>query len=310
MAEVLNWDSRRPDSRFWPVDLVILAYLAFTTVLIVGWWSRVPHAAALFLAHLAGALLLIAEVKRPNCTTWIFRNWYPLPYVASCYKEMALLIPAVRRTDADRWLADLDYRIWRANPTVWLERIQSPALTEFLQIAYTLFVPAVLLVAALVWKKRSYNQFQYYAFLIALGFLASYLGYLLVPARGPRFLLSHLQHIPLRGLWLFGGMQTTLDRLESAHYDCFPSGHTELTILAWWGSRLVSKRLFKAYFAYTPFLIFATVYLRYHYTVDVLAGALLAGVLIVLAPALYEYLSKGSFNWEALKLSRSTTRRR
>ncbi len=68
----------------------------------------------------------------------------------------------------------------------------------------------------------------------------------------------------------------TLDRLESAHYDCFPSGHTELTILAWWGSRMVSKRLFWVYFAYTPSIIFATVYLRYHYTVDVLAGAFVA----------------------------------
>ena len=67
-------------------------------------------------------------------------------------------------------------------------------------------------------------------------------------------------------------MQNALDRLESAHYDCFPSGHTELTILAWWGSRMVSKRWFRVYLAYTPFIIFATVYLRYHYTVDLLAG--------------------------------------
>ncbi len=65
----------------------------------------------------------------------------------------------------------------------------------------------------------------------------SYAGYLLVPARGPRFFLRHLQQEPLRGLWLFNLMQGTLDRLESAHYDCFPSGHTELTILAWWSSR-------------------------------------------------------------------------
>ena len=70
----------------------------------------------------------------------------------------------------------------------------------------------------------------------------------------------------------------TLDRLESAHYDCFPSGHTELTLLALWGSRMVSKRLFRIYFLYTPLIIFATVYLRYHYTVDVLAGAALAFV--------------------------------
>jgi len=40
---------------------------------------------------------------------------------------MALLIPAVRHTDADQWLANLDFRIWHVNPTVWLERIRPPA---------------------------------------------------------------------------------------------------------------------------------------------------------------------------------------
>jgi membrane-associated phospholipid phosphatase len=56
---------------------------------------------------------------------------------------------------------------------------------------------------------------------------------------------------------------------------------------------MVSKRLFKVYFAYTPPLIFATVYLRYHYSVDVLAGAVVAAGLIVWAPELYRKLSEG-----------------
>jgi membrane-associated phospholipid phosphatase len=127
--------------------------------------------------------------------------------------------------------------------------------------------------------------------LIALGFLFSYVGYLAVPARGPRFLLKDLQHFPLDGLWLFHGMQSMLDKLESAHYDCFPSGHTELTILAWWGSRKISKGLFQIYCAYTPCIIFATVYLRYHYSVDLLAGAVSAAFLIVTAPVFYQRLS-------------------
>ena len=181
--------------------------------------------------------------------------------------------------------------MWGADPTVWVERLYTPLLTEFLQAIYTLFIPAVLFVAYLLWRRRKYAEFQYYAFLIALGFLASYIGYLAVPARGPRFLLKDLQHVPLSGLWLFNGMQSVLDRLESAHYDCFPSGHTELTILAWWGSRMISNRLFQLYFAYTPCIIFATVYLRYHYTIDLLAGALTAGFLILAAPVLYTKLS-------------------
>jgi len=279
------------DTRFWPVDKVILAYFGFAVAMILGWWSKLPDAPALLAANLIGGAVIVYQVKRPNPTTWIFRNWYPLPFVASCYKEMALFIPAVRGTDADRALANLDHRLWGADPTVWAERLYTPLATEFLQAIYTLFIPAVLFIAWLLWRRRKYAEFQYYAFLIALGFLASYSGYLAVRARGPRFLLKDLQHVPLTGLWLFNGMQSVLDRLESAHYDCFPSGHTELTILAWWGSRMLSNRLFLLYFAYTPCIIFATVYLRYHYTIDLLAGAATAGLLIMAAPVFYARLS-------------------
>ena len=291
MAEILK---SGPDTRFWPVDKVVLAYYAFCCVVILGWWTRLAPAPWLLLGHVVLAALLLWEIKRPNWTSRIFRNWYPMIYVTLCYKEMALFIPAIRHTDSDQWLAGLDYRFWHANPTIWLERIYNPVLTEYLQWAYTLFVPAVLVVAVFLWRQRRFQEFQYYAFLIALGFLVSYLGYLVVPARGPRFLLSHLEHVPLQGLWLFQGMQSTLDKLESAHYDCFPSGHTELTILAWWGSRLVSRRFFRVYFAYTPSIIFATVYLRYHYTVDVLAGIATALVLICVSPSVYRKLQEGN----------------
>jgi membrane-associated phospholipid phosphatase len=299
MATVLT------DTHFWPVDKMILAFLAAATAVLIGWWKAIPEAPLLLTIHLAAVALLLVEVKRPNPTSWIFRNWYPLPYVGSCYKEMAILIPPVRHPDSDRWLANLDYRIWGANPTVWLERIHYPFLTEFLQVVYTLFVPCVLLVALLIWRKGKAEEFQYYAFLIAGGFLVSYAGYMAVPARGPRFLLNSLQHIPLQGLWLFHAMQHTLDKMESAHYDCFPSGHTELTILACWGSRLISKRTFLAYLAYTPSIIFATVYLRYHYTVDVMAGAVVAACLIAAAPSVYRKLQERPVNaWVKSTLSR------
>jgi membrane-associated phospholipid phosphatase len=284
--------ARSTGTGLWAVDKLTVTYFAFTTALILGWWHAIPDAGGLLAWHVAAIALLLFEVKRPNSTSWLFRYWYPLFYVAACYKEMALLIPPIRRTSADQWLADLDFRLWGVHPTVWLERIQSPGLTEFLQVVYTLFVPAVLLVAFLLWYGRRYKEFQYYAFLIAFGYLVSYVGYLLVPARGPRFLLRHLQHIPLQGLWLFRGMQDTLDRLESAHYDCFPSGHTELTILAWWSSGMIGNRLFWVYFCYTLSIIFATVYLRYHYSVDVLAGAAVAAALILATPSIYRRLQE------------------
>ena len=106
----------------------------------------------------------------------------------------------MRGSDYDRELAALDFAIWGAHPTVWLERIQSAALTEVMQGLYSLFIPAVLLVAFLLWRRRRFEEFRRYAFLIAVGFLVSYIGYVLVPARGPRFLLASLQQPAARGL--------------------------------------------------------------------------------------------------------------
>jgi membrane-associated phospholipid phosphatase len=274
----------------WAVDKLLLAYLAATGALILGYWTLLPDALTLMAVHIGSACLILLATRSNSLPSWYFRHWYPLPLVAYCYKEMAIVIPVVWGRSFDGLLADLDFAIWHANPTVWLERIQTPNFTEFLEIAYGLFVPLLLLVPWLLWIKRRYADFRYCAFLIALGFLVSYVGYILVPARGPRFLLAPLQHQALEGRWVFHWMRTTLDQIESAHYDCFPSGHVELTALAWWMSRQISKRLGWAYFVYTLCIIFATVYLRYHYTVDLGAGALTAAFLIVKAPALYRRL--------------------
>lgn len=286
MAEVLN-----SGRRFWAADKLLLAYLAGTSALVAVYWNRLPEAPELLTLHFGAGIAIVLASTRGGRAVWYFRHWYPLPLLASCYKEMAILIPAVRGATADQSLADLDFSIWHANPTVWLERFQAPALTDFLQLAYTLYVPAVLLVPWLLWRKRRFADFRYCAFLISLGLLTSYIGYILVPARGPRFLLDHLQHSPLQGGRVVDVMRTTLDRLESVHYDCFPSGHGELTIIAWWSSRQISKRLSRVYLAYTLSIIFATVYLRYHYTVDLVAGALLAAVLIAAGPMMYRKLS-------------------
>ena len=277
---------------WWPVDKLLAGYLLGTGVLIAAFYGAVPRAGSLLFQHTAGIMLIAAAARYENRLTFVFRHWYPLPYVASQYKEMSVLIASIRRTDLDAALAALDLRIWGANPTVWLERITAPPLTELLEILYALFVPAVLLVAVLIWKRRDFARFRYYAFLISFGFLVSYMGYFLVPARGPRFLLAGLQHFELGGLWLFDSLRTGLDTLESAHYDCMPSGHVEMTVLAWWGSRWLSPALARGYFVYTWCIIFATVYLRYHYTVDVAAGAVLAAALISATPRIYEILGR------------------
>ncbi len=294
MVEMSGLDASTLRPGLWAVDKIHLAFLTVLGAFLIAYSRDLPDAPTLLAIHIVSvALILLASRGRPlkhSRLVYLFRHWYPLPLVSFCYREMAILIPVVWGRSFDGLLADLDFAIWRVNPTVWLERIQTPNFTEFLEIVYALFVPAVLLIPIILWAQRRYKDFRYAAFLTALGFLVSYVGYMIVPARGPRFLLAPLQHHALEGRWFFHWMRSTLDRLESAHYDCFPSGHVELTILAWWLSRQISKWLGRTYFIYTLCIIFATVYLRYHYTVDLAAGALAAAFLIRSAPGFYRRL--------------------
>jgi len=274
-----------------PIDSLLASYLLLTGLLVAWAYVQIPAAPLLLAWHVFGIVGIVvlarAELWRPRGVVWVLRHWYPLPYVAACYREMALLIPAIRGLDYDAAMAWLDYRIWGVHPTVWLERLHHPWLTEFLQLAYTLFFAAILLVAGILWRRREVEQFRYYAFLISLGFLASYIGYFAVPVRGPRFLLADLHAAPLEGVWLFTGLRQGLDWLESVHYDCFPSGHVAMTLIAWWGAARLSRGWGWVYAAYAAVMVFSTVYLRYHYTVDLPAGALLAGAVLAIGPRLY-----------------------
>jgi membrane-associated phospholipid phosphatase len=276
----------------WPVDKVILAYLAVTSLIIVTFISRLPQAWwMLSLKAIGAAIIFIVARRSQSLPVWFFRHWYPLLYVAASYKEMNILIPGIRRGTADAALARLDFAFLHVNPTVWIERLHLPVLTEYLQIIYAFFIPALLLVALVLWRRRRLNEFRRYAFLIALGFLVSYLFYFLVPARGPRFLLSDLHRSNFDGIWLAGWFRDLLDQLEGIHYDCFPSGHTLLTLLAWWSTRSLSRYFFYAFTIFTVSQIYSTVYLRYHYVIDLVAGAAFAILILLTRRALYSALS-------------------
>ena len=118
----------------------------------------------------------------------------------------------------------------------------------------------------------------------------SYATYFLVPAIGPRFTLEHLQINPVTGLWATQSIIDTLNFLESIQRDAFPSGHTEMTILTMIYAWKFSRKYFWVLSIIGTSLIFSTVFLRYHYVIDVVAGALLAYIVYLISGPLYQRL--------------------
>jgi len=138
------------------------------------------------------------------------------------------------------------------------------------------------------------DEFNVTIFLVVFCFYLSYLGYILFPALGPRFTINDLQDVPLNGLLVAEPIQNFLNRLEGIKRDAFPSGHTAIALTVLYLSYKFETKLFRILLPAVGALILSTVYCRYHYVVDVLAGILLAVLTVLLGQWYYEWWSRKS----------------
>ncbi len=207
----------------------------------------------------------------------------------------------------DGWLIAADRWMFGVDPTVWLAKFANPVLTEVLQISYWTYYVIPLAVAAEFYARGREWQFRQWMFVCAFGFFVTYVGYLMAPAISPRFTLhdpgSAARELP--GLWLtphlralidWGGMAPTgasaAEAMRTAPRGAFPSGHALVTVLtiAWaWRDRM---RVRGAVTIAGVLLLVATIYLRYHYVIDILAGTALAAVCLVVAPPVHGWLAR------------------
>jgi len=149
-----------------------------------------------------------------------------------------------------------------------------PFGVEILQIVYAAFYGICAAAALAAGQRSGRAAFDRAVLLLVGGFLCSYLGYLLVPTLAPKVVLAFEREVT--GLWATPLLRASIDAGEANPWDCFPSGHTMLTIT----SLLILWRWNRPWFRWllVPclLLIVSTILLRYHWTLDVVAGALLA----------------------------------
>lgn len=271
--------------RLKSVDFI--TYLALLALAVTSVATRPvnPHGWAILLKFGGMALVLTLLWRLDqgrNSVIRLLHAFYPVLFIPIVFDSLADLLPWASPIEQDSLLIQLDRSLLGTDPTVWLERFIHPGLTELLTWAYAsyYFLPVILMVA-LYWRGQS-EGFDRAVFGVVLGFYLSYLGYFLVPAVGPRFTLTHLQGVELSGVFLADSIRDTLNYLERFKQDAFPSGHTAVVVLVLYYAWQYVRGLFWVLLPVVVALIFSTVYLRYHYVVDVLAGILLAVLCAVL----------------------------
>lgn len=234
------------------VGLHLLAHAAVAAMVLATWWgtSRWPPAVVRTLRILVG-----------------------LAGLGVVFSAMGLLLPAVHPEPFEYLWAEMDVAVFGMAATRCTETWLGPWIVEALQIVYAAFYFIPLIAAFGALRGSGIVALDRAVVLLIGGFLASYLGYLLVPTLAPKVVLAH--STPVEGWWLTPWLREAIDRAELNRWDCFPSGHTMLSLV----SLVVLWRWRRAWFwplaAAVTALIASTVLLRYHWPIDVLAGALL-----------------------------------
>jgi membrane-associated phospholipid phosphatase len=231
--------------------------------------------AGLFGALLALELGLTRKAQRDPRAPWTVAAdaFYPVA-LNIVFPAMAVAIPAVHPVKLDAQLFAIDARLFHGNWSERLDAFASPALTELMSGCYMLFMPLLYgnLLRYFLWQRERRAGFLAGLFTV---YGAGFLGYLLVPAAGPYVAFANAFRGPLPGgaLW---HLNQAMVAFGSNGVDVFPSLHAAVSVyilaFAWSHAR-------REFWLLVPLVLgicISTIYLRYHYLVDVVCGVLLA----------------------------------
>ena len=281
-----------------PVDMLSLSFIGLLSAVTLAFFPLIPIWGWLVTRYALLALAVISVASYNGRThPWkpavYLQAFLPVLIVMVIFDSLGDLIPRLWPHYFDDVLIKIDYALFGVHPTLWTERLIHAGLTTALQFAYISYYPMSIALAVVLLLKNKREEFDTAVFGLILCFYLSYVGYILFPAVGPRFTLAHLQTTGLQANTLTTVIQNTLNGLEYNKTDAFPSGHTAVALMTlYYAWKSGEKALTWVLLPLVSGLIFATVYLRYHYVIDVIAGILLTAVTIYLAPKLYEGLSR------------------
>jgi membrane-associated phospholipid phosphatase len=193
------------------------------------------------------------------------------------YFELRELLPVVNSSTLDAELSRIDERILHFEPSLFLDRFVTPTTTEwfaFFYFGYFLLLASHVL--PMVFFSRRTGLLAEFALGMIIVYATAHTLYMVVPGYGPvRYLAHRYQNELPSGVWL----DAVLNAVQSggAQKDIFPSLHTGGPVfLSLFSFRHRDKLPFKYTWPFVTFfsanIMIATMFLRWHYLIDVIAG--------------------------------------
>jgi len=270
-------------------DVVAISFSLFLTLLHIVFHDRIQDSLQwifinfLIIGFAFGISYL--ESISDNKFWRIVHYWYIAPIILVTFRQLFFMVKPIRVLDYDDWFIIIDRWMFGTDPTHFLYQFSHPVLTEILQIVYGSFYLLPIILGLSLLKKDRYVALDFALFSVIYGFYLSYLGYFTLPGIGPRFTLHDFETINqlLPGLFLTNHLREmtntgegipfgTLNPAETVQRDVFPSGHTMITLIVMYLAVKLRSRSRNFFIPIGILLIFSTVYLWYHYVIDLIGG--------------------------------------
>jgi hypothetical protein len=270
---------------FYPEELIAFAFtvivLVFQIVLIfqgkISVYSELIQLIISFAVFLG--FILYARTST-NRTIIFFRTWLHIPYYGIIFTAFESYLHKLNPTDWDWLLLKADYALFGFDITVWLEKFNSPFITEILIISYFSYYVLPTLSAIVFYfiikQNHAYRNLRIYILSLIIGWYAAFIFYAVLPAAGPDIAFPQHYTTELKGLSPLTNyyLETVTTYLKTSEVrNTFPSMHFAIILMINLFAFKWSKKYF--WFCTLPLgtgLAIATLYLRQHYLID-LAGS-------------------------------------
>ena len=284
-------------------DKATLAYVALVGVLmLLGDGLRVAHGPWILLSHAMVLLflpLLIRQGSKPDAARWLVgaRHFYPALMFPLCYRESEHLNQMFVRGYLDPGVIRLEEAVFGCQPSlVLMEAMPWLGVSELFYAAYFSFYVMVLGMGVYLYRSDRVRLAHYVSVTVTV-FYGCYLCFIFLPIIGPRLFMGPVAGyalpagvMPLGAVdypeGVTGGPMFLLMGFIYEHAEgaggSVPSSHVAVAVCTVWFSFLYARRIWCAHLMLVMLLCLSTVYCRYHYAVDVVAGLVAAAFLIPL----------------------------
>lgn len=294
--------------RYAFIDYATQGYMALVGVIILLFHSdRLPGWPWLLLAHVAGlvvvhsVIVLYAHFPRHRVLDFL-RHYYPILLYTGFYRETGALNQMIYAGYLDPHFLRLEQKLFGFQPGLEvMEMFPSRWVAEILYCAYFSYYIMIggVGLALLIRNRR---EFAHYISVVSFVFYVCYLTYIFTPVVGPRIVYRGIVHEALpvdvlpetnpdppesvQASVFFRIMAVIYDHFETPGA-AFPSSHVAVALCTLYFSFLYLRKVRWLHLVMAVLLCVSTVYGRYHYVVDIVAGILVAAILIPLGNRLY-----------------------